>query len=29
LYSALKREITVKKKEARFKQSGSGEFTMA
>jgi hypothetical protein len=29
LYAALKREITVKKKEARFKQSGPGKFTLA
>jgi HB1, ASXL, restriction endonuclease HTH domain len=29
LYAALKREITIKKKEARFKQSGPGNFTLA
>ena len=29
LYSALQREITVKKKEARFQQSGPGRFTLA
>jgi hypothetical protein len=29
LYAALKREITIKKKEARFKQSGPGKFTLA
>jgi hypothetical protein len=29
LYAALQREITIKKKEARFKQSGPGKFTLA
>jgi hypothetical protein len=29
LYAALKREITTKKKGARFKQSGPGKFTLA
>ena len=29
LYAAMQREITTKKKEARFKQSGPGQFTLA
>jgi hypothetical protein len=29
LYAALQREINTKKKEARFKQSGPGKFTLA
>jgi hypothetical protein len=29
LYAALKREITIRKKKARFKQSGPGKFTLA
>jgi hypothetical protein len=29
LYSALQREITLKKKESRFKQCGPGTFTLA
>jgi hypothetical protein len=29
LYAALQREIAVRKKEARFKQSGPGKFTLS
>jgi hypothetical protein len=29
LYAALKREISIKKDQARFQQSGPGRFTLA